>query len=145
MQSDDHRQFESEVRVFLVEDNPEHIFIALTVIRQILGDASEIIVAESADEALELLSRFTELDRPDVILVDLRLPKNGGFSVISAVRAYEALAHIPILVITSSQFDRDIAHSYELGASAVLCKPLSRAMLKEEFARIGLSGRNRPL
>ncbi len=129
----------------LVEDNSEHVFIALTVIRQILGDTSEVIVAETADEALELLSQFTEHDRPDLLLVDLRLPRNGGFSVLSAARSYETLAHTPMFVITSSMYDRDIAQSYELGASAVLCKPLSRARLKEELARIGLSGGMLPL
>jgi AmiR/NasT family two-component response regulator len=45
-----------------------------------------------------------------------------------------------MFVITSSMYDRDIAQSYELGASAVLCKPLSRARLKEELARIGIPG-----
>ncbi len=138
-------QSADSVRIFLVEDNAEHVFIALTVIRQILGEASEVIVAENADEALDLIGRFTEHDRPDLILVDLRLPHNGGFSVLSAARAHEACAHIPMFVITSSMYDRDIAQSYELGASAVLCKPLSRARLKEELARIGLSGGVPPL
>src|SRR5690242_4832466 len=133
----DEEQAPDSVRIFLVEDNAEHVFIALTVIRQILGEASEVIVAENADEALELITRFTDQDRPDLILVDLRLPHNGGFSVLSAARAHEACAHIPMFVITSSMYDRDIAQSYELGASAVLCKPLSRARLKEELARIG--------
>ena len=75
------------VRVFLVEDNPEHSFIAVTVIRQVLGDASEVIVAENADEAVELIQQFTDTDRPDLMLVDLRLPDNGGFAVLSAARA----------------------------------------------------------
>src|SRR5271169_2288316 len=114
------------VRVFLVEDNPEHSFIAVTVLRQLLGEASEVIVAENAEEAVGLIGQFTEHDRPDLMLVDLRLPDNGGFSVLAAVRASEACASIPTFVVTSSLYDRDIAQSYELGASAVLCKPLSQ-------------------
>jgi CheY-like chemotaxis protein len=126
------------VRVFLVEDNPEHSFIAVTVIRQVLGDPSEVIVAENADEAVELIQQFTDTDRPDLMLVDLRLPDNGGFAVLSAARAHDPCSHVPMFVITSSLYDLDIAQSYELGASAVLCKPLSRALLKEELARIGV-------
>src|SRR5260370_23472089 len=126
------------VRVFLVEDNPEHSFIAVTVIRQVLGDASEVIVAEIADEAVELIQQFTDTDRPALMLVDLRLPDNGGFAVLSAARAHDPCSHVPMFVITSSLYDLDIAQSYELGASAVLCKPLSRAILKEELARIGV-------
>ncbi len=125
------------VRVFLVEDNPEHAFIAVTVIRQLLGEASEVIVAENADEAVGLIGQFTDQDRPDLMLVDLRLPDNGGFAVLSAARSHDPTAHVPTFVITSSLYDQDIAESYELGASAVLCKPLSRASLREELIRLG--------
>jgi two-component system, response regulator len=128
---------DSEVRIFLVEDNADHVFIALTVIRQVLGECIDLIHAEDAEEALDMIARFTELDRPDLFLVDLRLPDNGGFSVMQAVRSNAALESVPVFVITSSLYDRDIAKSYELGASAVLCKPLSRARFKDELVRIG--------
>ncbi len=127
----------SAVRIFLVEDNPDHVFIALTVVRQVLGDDIELVHASNADEALLMIAQFTEHDRPDLFLVDLRLPDNGGFSVLQATRANEALAGVPMFVITSSLYDRDIAESYQLGASAVLCKPLSRAKLRDELVRVG--------
>ena len=79
------------VRIFLVEDNPDHVFIALTVVRQVLGDDIELVHASNADEALLMIAQFTEQDRPDLFLVDLRLPDNGGFSVLQAARANEAL------------------------------------------------------
>ncbi len=125
------------VRIFLVEDNPDHVFIALTVVRQVLGDDIELVHAANADEALLMIAQFTEHDRPDLFLVDLRLPDNGGFSVLQAARSNEALTTVPMFVITSSLYDRDIAESYQLGASAVLCKPLSRAKLRDELVRVG--------
>ena len=125
------------VRIFLVEDNPDHVFIALTVMRQVLGEAIEMLHAQTAEEALEMIPRFTEFDRPDLFFVDLRLPEDGGFAVLAAVRASEICSTIPLFVITSSMYDRDIAQSYELGASAVLSKPLSRAKLREELTRVG--------
>ena len=137
MDSNDKFMPEFGVRVFLVEDNEEHSFIAVTVLRQLLGEASEVIVAENAEEAVGLIGQFTEHDRPDLMLVDLRLPDNGGFAVLTAVRAIEACASVPTFVVTSSLYDQDIAQSYELGALAVLCKPLSRASLREELIRIG--------
>jgi CheY-like chemotaxis protein len=127
----------SGMRIFLVEDNPEHSFIAVRVLQQLLGESSEVIVAENAEEALTLIEHFTEQDRPDLMLVDLRLPDNGGFEVLSAARAHEACAQVPTFVLTSSLYDKDVAQSYDLGASAVLCKPLSRANLREELVRIG--------
>ena len=128
---------ELPTRVFLVEDNPEHSFMAVRVLRQLLGEGSEIIIAENADEALYLIDQFTEHDRPDLILVDLRLPDERGVEVLSAASAHEACAQVPTLVITSSLYDEDVAQSYQLGASAVLSKPLSRANLREELVRIG--------
>jgi CheY-like chemotaxis protein len=125
------------MRVFLVEDNPQHSFVAVRVLQQLLGESSEVVVAENAEEALTLIDQFTEHDRPDLVLVDLRLPDNGGFEVLSAVRSSEACAQVPAFVLTSSLYDKDVAQSYDLGAAAVLCKPLSRANLREELVRIG--------
>jgi len=135
--ADEEKDLAAGVRIFLVEDNPDHVFIALTVMRQVLGDAIEMLHAQSAEEALEMIPRFTEFDRPDLFFVDLRLPEDGGFAVLAAIRASEVCSTIPLFVITSSMYDRDIAQSYELGASAVLSKPLSRAKLREELTRVG--------
>lgn len=137
MDSEEDKTLEYGARILLVEDNPDHTFIAITVLRQLLGEHCEVIVAENADEAIGLIRDFTESDRPDLALVDLRLPQHGGFAVISALRAHEPAAHVPVFVLTSSMFDRDIAQSYELGASAVLNKPLSRALLRQELVRVG--------
>jgi len=135
----------SGVRIFLVEDNPDHAYVVLAVARQVLGDELEMLVAQTAEEALDMIERFTDEDRPDLFLVDLRLPDNGGFSILSAAQASEACARVPIFVITSSMYSRDVAESYELGASAVLCKPLSRLSFKEELARIGFISPGRSL
>jgi CheY-like chemotaxis protein len=124
-------------RVLLVEDNPDHVFVAMTVIKQVLGNSSEIIVAVNAAEAIDLVHHFTPHDRPDLILIDLRLPLGNGFGVLEAARTHEASSGVPVFVVTSSMFDRDVAMSYEMGASAVLNKPLSRAALREELKRIG--------
>ena len=137
MDNDGNDQAAPGVRIFLVEDNPDHVFIALTVMRQVLGDAIEMLHAQTTEEALEMIPRFTDSDRPDLFLIDLRLPENGGFSVLAAIRGSEVCSSIPLFVVTSSMYDRDIAQSYELGASAVLSKPLSRARLREELTRVG--------
>src|SRR5271155_1147061 len=85
------------VRIFLVEDNPDHVFIALTVVRQVLGDDIELVHASNADEALLMIAQFTEQDRPDLFLVDLRLPDNGGFSGLQAAPADEGPAGGPLV------------------------------------------------
>ena len=120
-----------------MEDNPEHSFVAVRVLHQLLGEGIEVIIAESAEEALDLVARFTEHDRPDLMLVDLRLPDNRGLEVLWAASAHEACAQVPTFVITSSRYDQEVAQSYQFGAPAVLSKPRSRASLREELVRIG--------
>ena len=123
-------------RVLLVEDNPDHAFLALTVLHQVLGEWTDVVVAQSHDEAVEILRQFTEFDHPDLVMLDLRLPDDGGFGVLSALRENPALASLPVFVVTSSLFDQDVALSYQLGATAVLAKPLSRAVLRAELKRL---------
>jgi CheY-like chemotaxis protein len=137
MNTTDKSSFPQPLRVLLVEDNPQHSFVAVTVLHQLLGEGSEIFVAETAAAALDLLDQFTPHDRPDLILVDLRLPDGSGLAVLSAVSAHQACAHVPTLVITGSLYEQDVAQSYHFGAAAVLGKPLSRASLREELVRIG--------
>ena len=137
MDTTDSSSFPQPLRVLLVEDNPQHSFVAVTVLHQLLGEGSEIFVAESTAEALELLDQFTPHDRPDLILVDLGLLDGSGLAVLSAVSAHQACAHVPMLVITGSFYEQDVAQSYHLGAAAVLGKPLSRSSLREELVRIG--------
>jgi len=125
------------VRIFLVEDNPDHVFIALTVVRQVLGDDIELVHAANADEALLMIAQFTEQDRPDLFLVESTSARQWRVLGTAGARSNEALTTVPMFVITSSLYDRDIAESYQLGASAVLCKPLSRAKLRDELVRVG--------
>src|SRR5260370_29632401 len=95
-------QLTPAVRIFLVEDNPDHVFIALTVVKQVLGEEIELVHAQNADEALLMISQFTDNDRPDLFLVDLRLPDNGGVFVLQGGRGHQAPHPGPMFVITSS-------------------------------------------
>src|SRR3984957_19314330 len=92
------------VRIFLVEDNPDHVFIALTVVRQVLGDDIELVHAANADEALVVIAQVAEQDRLAFVHGHLRLPDTGGFSVLQAAKANEALTAVPMFVITSSLY-----------------------------------------
>src|SRR5258708_8195997 len=95
-------QLNPAVRIFLVEDNPDHVFIALTVVKQVLGEEIELVHAQNADEALLMISQFTEHDRPDLFLVDLRLPDNGGVSVLQAAPRNGQLSPLPIFLLPPS-------------------------------------------
>src|SRR5260370_7434127 len=89
-------QLNPAVRIFLVEDNPDHVFIALTVVKQVLGEEIELVHAQNADEALLMISQFTDNDRPDLFLVDLRLPDNGGVSFFRGGGGTEGPSPVPL-------------------------------------------------
>jgi DNA-binding response OmpR family regulator len=104
----------------------------------VLGEHIEVVHVQNAHEAVELIGQFTPEDRPDLFVVDLRLPNNGGLWILSADRGTSACERVPMFVVTSSGYDRDTVESYRLGASAVLLKPFSRAIFREEITRVGL-------
>lgn len=111
--------------ILLVEDEPgdvEMIRIAITEGRY----PCQITVAEDGIEALSLLQRPSPapLPLPDLVLLDLNMPRMNGRDVLKAMKADPALARIPVVVLTTSEAERDIAQSYDLGAASYVVKPI---------------------
>lgn len=114
------------IRILLIEDNPGDADLT----RETLEASKlhlEIAIAADGVEALEQLHQrapYTEADRPDLILLDLNLPRLDGRQVLAEVKQHEALRRIPIVILTSSDAELDIVKSYELGASCYVTKPV---------------------
>jgi CheY-like chemotaxis protein len=90
--------------------------------------AHEIHVAHDGQEALDFLrreGRFADAPRPDLVLLDLNMPRMDGRQVLAAVKVDEELRKIPIIVLTTSRAPADIASSYDLHANAYVTKPMS--------------------
>jgi two-component system, response regulator len=122
--------------VLLVEDNASEEMLAMLAIRK--ADVSaDVVVARDGQEALDYLFGGGEnADRPTsrlptVALLDLNLPKIGGLDVLRRIRADERTRRLPVVVLTTSKEDEDLARAYDLGANAFVCKPVAF----EEFAR----------
>ena len=116
---------EEPIDILLVEDNPGDVRLTQFAFSDIAIDA-ELVVATDGDEALEILSSRREEGNtalPDLILLDLNLPRMGGFEFLEAIQDDAELARIPILILTSSNACEDIVESYELAANAYLTKP----------------------
>ncbi len=114
------------VRVLLVEDNPGDADLT----RDVLEEGKlllEIAVVQDGEEALEhLLEGFSRApaEMPDLILLDLNLPKLDGRQVLTQIKAHDALRSIPVVVLTSSDAEQDIVRSYALGANCYVTKPV---------------------
>jgi CheY-like chemotaxis protein len=115
-------------RILIVEDDPKDVELTLTALEE-FNLANEIIVVRDGEEALDYLhyrgqfqSRGT--DNPAVMLLDLKLPKVDGLDVLKQVKSDEKLRMIPVVVLTSSNQEKDMVTSYKLGVNAYVVKPV---------------------
>lgn len=115
---------EEPIEILLVEDNPGDVRLTEVAFEE-LDIPVELSVATDGNEALEFLSerRDEPLALPELVLLDLNLPRTGGFEFLEAIQDDAELARIPILVLTSSTACEDVVESYDLAANAYLTKP----------------------
>ncbi|MCA0455965.1 MAG: response regulator [Chloroflexi bacterium] len=110
------------LEILLVEDNPGDVRLTQEALRE--SDLPHHLnVARDGIEALALLTQDNITALPDVILLDLNLPKKSGLEVLEEVKTDQHLKDIPIIVLTSSASDRDVLVAYKKQASAYLVKP----------------------
>jgi CheY-like chemotaxis protein len=120
-----------------VEDNIGDVRLFAEALRD-TGRAYQIVVAPNGVDASDYLYRrrqYADAARPDLILLDINLPKKSGLEFLSEVKSDADLKCIPVIVFTSSSAPLDIARSYDLGASCYITKP---ADLDELFSVVGL-------
>jgi CheY-like chemotaxis protein len=114
------------INVLLIEDSPGDVRLT----REAFRDANRYIVLHVASDGVEAMAflrqeaGFASVPRPDLILLDLNLPKMDGREVLAKIKGDESLATIPTVILTTSEAEVDILKSYELQANAYLCKPV---------------------
>jgi CheY-like chemotaxis protein len=122
------------IHVLLVEDSAADIRLTQEALRD--GKVvNELHVARDGDEALNFLHQrgdFATAPRPDLIILDLNLPKRDGKEVLADLKGDASLRSIPVAVLTTSSAERDILESYNLGANCYLTKPVDL----EQFLRV---------
>jgi chemotaxis family two-component system response regulator Rcp1 len=115
------------VQILLVEDNPEEVLLT----RETLKDAkvaNEVSVAADGEEALRFVRNereFAGSPRPDLILLDLNLPRKDGRQVLTELKNDEQLRRIPVIVLTTSASDQDLMEAYDKSVNAYIRKPVS--------------------
>lgn len=122
------------VEILLVEDNPGDVRLT----RESLKDGkihTRLNVVSDGEEALAFLYRrgpYATAPRPDLILLDLNLPRRSGREVLAEIKVDENLRRIPVVVLTSSEAEQDILASYDLNANCYITKPVDL----EQFIRV---------
>lgn len=129
--------------ILLVEDNPDDRELTRRALES-NGIGNEIVMARDGVEALDyLFCRGAWADRdpavhPQVVLLDLKLPKVDGIEVLRAIRSDPRTALLPVIVLTSSLEDRDLLESYGSGANSYVRKPVDFAQFSEAVRQLGL-------
>ncbi len=124
--------------IMLIEDNRGDALLASRAFHEAQIE-NNLTVARTGEEALAMLRREGEhaaLRTPDIILLDLNLPGLNGDAVLTAIKADERLRHIPVIVLSSSSSEADIARSYDLHASAYVVKPIDLKKFREVVTTI---------
>lgn len=129
--------------ILLVEDNPDDQELTLRAIRA-EHIRNEVVVVEDGEEALEYLfaeGRYSDRDAedlPQVVLLDLKLPKIDGLEVLERLRADERTRLLPVVILTSSKEERDLVDGYSLGANSYVRKPVHFTEFREAVRKLGL-------
>lgn len=116
----------SPIEILLVEDNPADVRLTLEAFKD-CKVYNNLHIVKDGVEALSFLRRegeYKDVPRPDLILLDLNLPKKDGREVLKEIKADNKLKIIPVVVLTVSQAEEDILKSYDLNANCYICKPI---------------------
>jgi len=114
------------VEILLVEDNPGDARLAKEALKEskVYNNLSTVGDGEEAMKFLHKEGRYMDAPHPDVILLDLNLPRKDGREVLAEIKADEALKRIPVVILTASQSEEDIVKTYDLHANCYISKPL---------------------
>lgn len=114
------------ISILIVEDNPADVRIVQEVLKN--GKVYvNLVVADDGEDAMSYLrkeGKYKDVELPDLILLDLNMPKMSGHEVLAEMKIDENLKHIPVIVMTISKSDEDVLKSYNLHANAYIVKPV---------------------
>lgn len=127
---------EGKRTILLVEDDPDHELLTIRALKK-SNIANEVRVAHDGAEALDLLFGDNAL-HPQLVLLDLKLPKVEGLEVLRRIRADESTRMLPVVVLTSSDEERDVVRSYKLGVNSYIRKPVNFNDFAEATRQLGM-------
>ena len=127
---------ETTKMILLVEDDPDHELLTIRALKK-ANIANDIRIARDGAEAIELLLGENAI-QPQVVLLDLKLPKVDGLEVLRRIRSSDLTRMQPVVVLTSSDEERDVIHSYQLGVNSYIRKPVNFNDFAEATRQLGM-------
>ncbi len=114
------------INIFLVEDNPADVLLTVEALRE-SNVSHDLNVVNNGADALAYVKRqgkYADSLRPDIILLDINIPKKDGFEVLKEIKEDPNLKRIPVIILTTSSSKQDISRAYDLHASCYIVKPI---------------------
>ena len=114
------------IQILMVEDNPDDIELTVEALKD-ARVANHLTVVQDGEEALSYLrcrGKYAQAIRPDLILLDLNMPRKNGRDVLRDIKNDPKLKRIPVVILTTSQAEDDILHTYDLHANCYITKPV---------------------
>ena len=128
-------------KILLVEDNPDDVALTLRALKS-HNITNDVVVAQDGAQALDLLfgakAAALEGELPAVVLLDLKLPKVNGMEVLQRIRADDRTRLLPVVILTSSDEERDVIEGYSLGANSYVRKPVDFVEFNQAAKQLGL-------
>jgi len=128
-------------KILLVEDNPDDVTLTMRALKS-HNITNDVIVAQDGVEAIDYLfgatGRPAPGDLPAVVLLDLKLPKVNGMEVLQRIRSDERTRLLPVVILTSSDEERDVIDGYSLGANSYVRKPVDFVEFTKAAQQLGL-------
>jgi len=130
-------------RILLVEDNEDDVALTMRALEKNHLE-NEVEIVRDGQEALDLLFRRGEYasrpkeDLPELVLLDLKVPRVDGLEVLRQIRASPLTQFLPVVVLTSSSQERDVVQSYQLGANSYVQKPVDFDAFIEATRQLGM-------
>ena len=121
--------------ILVVEDNPSDVELTRRAFGKV-GVEVELVVVEDGQEALDYLFGCAAEDLPKVTLLDLRLPKVPGLEVLRQIRAEPKTRRMPVVILSTSKEERDVAASYDLGVNSYIRKPVDYSQFTEFISHL---------
>ncbi|MDI6720490.1 MAG: response regulator [Methanomicrobiales archaeon] len=126
MKQPESKELPRPVEILLVEDSPADIALTQEALldSKLMNNLHVVMDGEAAMDFLSRRGRYAAMPRPDLVLLDLNLPRKNGREVLAEIKKDPNLSHIPVVVMTVSEDERDICESYRLHANCYIKKPV---------------------
>jgi two-component system, response regulator len=126
------------LRILLVEDDEDHVFLVRRALADLADAAVTVEVAGDGEQATERLARarYAPGGPPQLVLLDLKMPRMDGLEVLARIRADEATQDLPVVVLTSSERQEDRQEALRLGATWFVCKPIDGRRFRAEVQQL---------